>query len=202
MNGKGFTLIEIVVVVAVVAILAGILTPIVAKQITDGKISRAFSDVKVIGAAIGDFYKDNDKWPIYINPSLSLAENNRLDLLVGVGNDAASEGEDTGLWNEGGWGTNFVDRMEDHLVYNEPPSHPVDYDEPKWNGPYIAKITSDPWGSHYSVNARYLNSFYQEEGEVVWVMSPGVNVTWETGFSQLNTSSVNMGGDDIGFRIK
>jgi len=200
---RGFTLIEIIVVIAVIATLASILTPVIVKYLEDSKISRAVSDVKIIGAAIGDFYKDNAKWPIFIDPTLPLTDTNNLYLLTGFGNDAAfinDDNSDTRFWNEfGGWPANRIDRLEDHLVYNEPPVN--QYDITRWKGPYITRITSDPWGNHYSVNAAYLPDFFPD-GEVVWVISAGKDQTWETDISQLNSSSLTIGGDDIAFRIK
>jgi prepilin-type N-terminal cleavage/methylation domain-containing protein len=200
---RGFTLIEMIVVIAVIAVLASIITPMIAKYLEDSKISRAVSDVKMIGAAIGDFYKDNARWPIFIDPTIPLTESNSLLLLLGVGRDAAMvtrETLDTKFWNEvGGWPAHRIDRLEDHLVYNEPPTH--QYNPLKWKGPYLSKITADPWGNHYSVNTAYLTNFYPE-GEVVWVISAGKNETWETNFRQLNSSATTVGGDDISFRIK
>lgn len=199
----GFTLIEIIVVIAVIATLASILTPMIAKYLEDSKVSRAVSDVKIIGAAIGDFYKDNAKWPIFIDPTQPLSDINNLYLLTGTGNDAdfIDEGNsDTKFWNEfGGWPPQRIDRLEDHLVYNEPPVN--QYNPSRWKGPYISRITSDPWGNHYSVNAAYLSEYFAD-GEVVWVLSAGQDQTWETDISQLNTSLLKIGGDDIAFRIK
>ena len=199
----GFTLIEVIVVIAVIAILVSILTPMIAKHLEDSKISRAVSDIKMIGAAMGDFYKDNAKWPIFIDPTLPLTESNNIFLLIGIGNDADSidhDTLDTKFWNEaGGWPVNRIDRLEDHLMYNEPPSN--QYNPARWKGPYLSKITQDPWGNHYSVNTVYLSEFFPE-GEVVWVLSAGKDETWETDISQLNSSSMMVGGDDIAFRIK
>ncbi len=55
---KGFTLIEVIVAIAVVAILAGVITPSVIKHLDDSKRARAQNDCLVIGSAIGSFYKD------------------------------------------------------------------------------------------------------------------------------------------------
>ena len=61
-NG-GFTLIEVIVVIAVVAILAAILTPSITRNIEDSKISRTKNEVQVIAAAIAGLYKDVGNWP-------------------------------------------------------------------------------------------------------------------------------------------
>ena len=200
---RGFTLIEIIVVVAVIGLLASVITPLIVKHLEDSKISRTVSDLKMIGAALGDFYKDNARWPVFIDPTLPLTENNNLFLLTGMGNDAAfinRAASDTRFWNEtGGWPAERIDKLEDHLIYNEPPANR--YNPSRWKGPYIAKLTPDPWGNHYSVNTAYLFDSFPE-GEVVWVLSAGKDQTWETDISQLNSSSLLVGGDDIAFRIK
>lgn len=199
----GFTLIEIIVVVAVIALLASVITPLIVKHLEDSKISRTVSDLKMIGAAFADFYKDNGRWPVFIDPTRPLTQDNNLLLMTGIGNDAAfisQAASDTRFWNErGGWPANRIDRLENHLIYNEPPLN--HYNPSRWKGPYITKLTPDPWGNHYSVNTAYLADSFPE-GEVVWVLSAGKNQTWETDISQLNSSSLWLGGDDLAFRIK
>ncbi len=199
---NGFTLIETVVVIAIIAVLAGILTPIITKQIKDSKISRAVADLRRIHGALGAFYGDRNlkgTLPLYINPLLPLSEDNHLYLLIGPGRDAAVDGEGTEFWNElGGWPPEKIDRMEDHLIYNHPPKNRY-YG---WDGPYLTKITADPWGHHYAVNVKYLTGFYPLEGEVIVVISAGMNGTWETDFSQLNDVEVKIGGDDMISRFK
>ncbi len=195
----GFTLIEVIVVIAAIAILAAILTPVVAKNIKDAKVSRAVGDVKVIAAAVGDFFKDLKEWPILIDAAKPVGPDNHLYLLVGYGKDGATNGGTTMDWNKiGGWPAEKIDRMENHLMRNHPPLH--QYDPTLWHGPYIARITADPWGTHYSINVAYLTP-YHPEGEVVWVISAGENKTWETEIAQKNDDIV-IGGDDIVFRIK
>jgi len=195
----GFTLIEVVVVIAVIAIMAAILSPVIAKNIKDAKVSRAMGDVKVLTAAVGDFFKDLKVWPFLIDGAQPVDVNNHLYLLAGYGQDGASSGGTTRDWNRvGGWPADKIDRMENHLIRNHPPVN--SYNADLWHGPYIAKITADPWGTHYSINVAYLTS-YHPEGEVVWVISAGENKTWETEIAQRNDTIV-IGGDDIVFRVK
>ena len=66
-NEKGFTLIEVVVVVAVIAILAAVLTPYITKYIDDSKVAKARNEVQVIAAAVTNAYKDLGRWPNRIN---------------------------------------------------------------------------------------------------------------------------------------
>jgi prepilin-type N-terminal cleavage/methylation domain-containing protein len=55
---KGFTLIEVVVVVAVIAILAAILTPFITKYIDDSNVAKAGNETQVIGAAVVNAMND------------------------------------------------------------------------------------------------------------------------------------------------
>src|SRR5713101_3686857 len=64
-ESRGFTLIEMVVVLAVIAILAAILTPIVTSYIERARVDAATNDVKKIAAAIVQFNTDTRVWPIY-----------------------------------------------------------------------------------------------------------------------------------------
>jgi prepilin-type N-terminal cleavage/methylation domain-containing protein len=65
-KNEGFTLVEVVVVIAVVAILAAILAPSIVKHIDDSKIAKAKSEAQVLGAAVTSFYKDVGQWPTAI----------------------------------------------------------------------------------------------------------------------------------------
>lgn len=59
----GFTMIELVVVIAVIAILAGITTVVTGSILESARLSRAASEVKVLGEAILNVYKDTTVWP-------------------------------------------------------------------------------------------------------------------------------------------
>lgn len=60
---KGFTLIEAAVAIAVVAILSGIIIPLVVKNLRDSQVARARNDVQVIAAAIASQMKDTGGRP-------------------------------------------------------------------------------------------------------------------------------------------
>jgi len=60
---NGFTLVEAVVAIGVVAILAGILIPLVMKHLEDARIARAKNDIHVIIAAIASQLKDTGARP-------------------------------------------------------------------------------------------------------------------------------------------
>jgi len=61
----GFTMVEIIVVIAVIAILAGFLTPTVIKQVQKSKVSETSNDLDSIANAFNDYFVDTSEWPDY-----------------------------------------------------------------------------------------------------------------------------------------
>lgn len=59
----GFTLIEILVVITVIAILASLVTPMVFRNVGDAKTSAARAQVEVLGLALDAYRLDNDYYP-------------------------------------------------------------------------------------------------------------------------------------------
>lgn len=57
-NSKGFTLIEIIGVLAVIAILAAMLAPRVFETIADSKSNRMANEIKAMKAAVANWYRD------------------------------------------------------------------------------------------------------------------------------------------------
>ncbi len=198
---EGFTLIEVIVVIAVVAILAAILTPTVVKNIDDSKVARAKNETQVIGAAMTSFYKDLGRWPT----SNGTANNpDYIYLLYGPGNAPTNQGTNTIYWRkDAGWPDARKDTFTNHLIENDPKDGGTDYPtsgEYKWHGPYIAEIKADPWGSHYASNVVY---FYGGTGtpNAVWVWSAGPDRQADTRVDQAMSTAV-LGDDDIGVRLK
>jgi prepilin-type N-terminal cleavage/methylation domain-containing protein len=189
-NEKGFTLIEVVVVVAVIAILAAVLTPYITKYIDDSKIAKARNEVQVIAAAVTNAYKDLGRWP---NRNTAVADYGGL--YTGATTPAAAFiGAATGwpapgaLWNS----------LDTHLVTNGH-TYPLVGDT-KWSGPYATTLPVDPWGRPYVINAANFQTQPVAPPFIpVWVLSAGPNGIVETNIAAATTVT---GGDDIGFRVR
>lgn len=76
---KGFTLIEVIVVAGIIAVLAGILVPLIFKEIDESKIARTAADIHSISSALIVFKKDTGQWPINAGCSSTIT------LLTGAG---------------------------------------------------------------------------------------------------------------------
>lgn len=60
---KGFTLVELITVVAIIAILGAVVTPNILKAIDGSRVVVAVSDVKIIKSAALAYYADTGRWP-------------------------------------------------------------------------------------------------------------------------------------------
>ena len=61
-NRKGFTLIELMVVVAIIGILAAIAIPMYRTQQTKARISEVVRACNTIASALGDYHNEEDNW--------------------------------------------------------------------------------------------------------------------------------------------
>jgi len=74
---RGFTLIEVVVVVTILVLLAGVLIPIVGNEIGKARSARAQTDMKSIADAFGRYFAHTGSWPTNStwNPNSNVTEN-------------------------------------------------------------------------------------------------------------------------------
>lgn len=211
----GFTLIEIIVVIACIAVLAGIIAPIAFNAIESSKISRAQADIKSIGSAIAQLYQDTGRYPIY--DAIDATSPSLLALV------STNDGGNSTAYTDGaaaGWGDSFVSLPADihaldwHLILNKKSRSATatlyEADQTKdraWKGPYIENIGLDPWGEPYVV---YVGGFWSQT-EIAssgndfsrsWVMSCGPDRLLQTNCDGTATGDTTVQGDDLGVRIK
>ncbi len=68
---KAFTLIELLTVIAIIGVLAGLLFPAIKSALQKAEIAQAQNDVKNIEAAVKAFYTEYGKWPNAWPPTIS-----------------------------------------------------------------------------------------------------------------------------------
>lgn len=210
----GFTLLEITIILAVMAVLGLILTPSVVNFINNSRLARAQADVEVLANAVAEFYRDNGFFPKYADP----AKNQEIALLVSRGTvPTGGQGAATAGWTIEDPG--LIDRISNQLVNNRPGGGNVGYPLMNgiggagWNGPYItSEVESDPWGNRYAIDVGFLVALPGatepggvQEKRAVWALSAGpdgiVNTVYPSGTDQL-ISLAFLAEDDIGVRIQ
>lgn len=174
---RGYTLLEIVVVIATVSVLVALAIPVAIRKIAEARDTRARADVTRLSAAVLGFIKDTGR-----NPDRKNASGSRTFDLLRSTSDATKDPIDpSGLIAT--LSANAGD-LNDQLVRNT-------YSYPNWSGPYVQEISLDAFGRNYLV---YTKGFHSATtGSVVWIISAGQNQKIETGETDTKTS-----GDDIG----
>lgn len=62
-NESGFTLIELIVVIAVITVLAAVVSPLVFRNVGDAKLAAAQTQIETFGLALDAYRLDNDYYP-------------------------------------------------------------------------------------------------------------------------------------------
>ncbi|MBI5788870.1 MAG: type II secretion system protein GspG [Candidatus Schekmanbacteria bacterium] len=204
----GFTLIEIVVILAVIAIIAAAMVPRISGIMDDAKISRAQSEVQTVGMAILRFNANTGKWPARDGD----AADNKLTTLVSGSSSIpvplpAYAGGDTNYYGNDAT-TATGDYLDNHLKMNTPkgsadaayPTSGVN----RWNGPYLQEVGADPWGNAYVVNIISTYDNDTTDNLYCYVISAGPDGTIQTDAevkdSELATHAI--GGDDVAFLVR
>ncbi len=179
---RGFTLIEVMVVASIIAILAGILVPMIFNQIDEAKKARAQADCKSISTAILMFRKDLAKWPNHFPDDCSLS----YLTLQGSGTAPVNPKDD---WQIG------LNDVALSIILNLPANQACYNNSKALN--YLPQDPPDPWGNAYVVNVINFT-----DTNPVWVISAGPNGTMDTTVNSKTLNDVGTDGDDIGVRIK
>jgi general secretion pathway protein G len=197
-NKKGFTLIEMVVVLAVIAILGAILAPSVSRYIENARVHRAEADCKAIASAIAKFNSDTGEWPIWVSGTNTESNDTAYRVLESaLGEDAtdASPEVATTPWPIT---AGEIDELSDVLNENLA-GYPTTGRRRAWKGPYLPDISEDPWGNKYLVNVETLKPGLT--ATAVFVLSAGPDETIDTDYDQ-DPKTAALGGDDIWARIR
>ncbi len=210
----GFSLFEVLIAVAIVAVLSVAVGIPVAKNLNQGKVARAQSDAQVIGNAILDFYKDVGQWPVQTD----LDSNPEAFRLVGnfdLGNDNSgiAGGTDkvagSNTWSSFGTSTTLTEQLirnQSGSIDNLYKRSEKPHETPGWNGPYLDRIPLDPWGRPFVVNIGFalpaIDGTITADNEYhsVMVLSAGKDGLYNTSFDS-KTYNEKPGGDDVGFVI-
>lgn len=214
---RGFTLMEVIVVLAVAAALAAAMAPLAFRYLDDAKKTQAQNDANRIAEAIGKFLQDVALPPYKNNTSSTKSQKKEpgppadFDCLYSLlGNDysIATDATTGDSWTSGAGvqcqaGSSTRDTIENHLISNTPGGASanayVTTGKIAWKGPYVPSIPADPWGNKYLVN---IGKADPGVSKAVWVISAGPNGNLETAADASATSSISPSGDDIIARVK
>lgn len=201
-NNRGFSLIEVVVGVAIITLLAAVLVPYVGRYLEDARITRAKSDTSSIAATVATFNRDMALYPVFPDGTkLDKAQETVVVLYTKEGEDP-TVGSGTGWAADAEAGTNY-DTLENQLINNTPSgasakAYSTSGKTYVWKGPYTAEFKPDPWGNKYLVAVKGLQS---GDAGRAYVISAGPNRQLETTQYQ-TTGDITTGGDDIVTKLK
>ncbi len=186
-SAPGFTLLEITIILAVIAILGLILAPSVFNFLNQSRLARAQNDVRILADSVFEFFRDNGFHAQFADGQRELD----IALLVSPGAvGEARPGAEPWLTTD----PSVIDFISNQLVNNRPSSGNVGYplktalSGSGWNGPYLnAHMQSDPWGNRYVINVEHLSvnpGAYEAGGtqqkRAVWALSAGPDGVFDT----------------------
>ena len=150
-NKKGYTLVEIMIVVLIIVILSSILAVSITRVRHNARMKVAETELEMLAAAVKQLAWDTGKWPTGITRTDKSIEPEVWDLTRSSAGLLKTDGSYT-----------------------------------HWNGPYIAKINTDPWGSKY-----FFDPDYRTNGiDCVVVGSLGPNRTGRNRYKEDNLYKV------------
>ena len=129
LNKKGFTLMELMVVIAIIVLLAGIMMPNLAKRIERAKMTKAEADIATMESAIAMYETDMGRYPDDNYSGLLGIQSLEVRL---TGRD--SSGTVSSITDDPDWNGPYIKGIEDD----------------PWDQPYVYIKNSDPRGSPVS----------------------------------------------------
>jgi general secretion pathway protein G len=155
----GFSVIELVVVIAIIVGLAGVVVPIVTQEMNDSKKANAIADINRLATALNQYIKDTLFFPTGTHGTTTLHYLYTDGTLPTRNSFTSGEGRHVG----------------EFLCSN---IHGGD----RWKGPYLDSAACDPWGNAYIVNVQ---GFYSAS-ERAMIISAGPDGLMETPTASLN----------------
>jgi prepilin-type N-terminal cleavage/methylation domain-containing protein len=194
MKSKGFTLIELAVVLAIIAVLAAILTPMVTGYLDQARIARAQADARTVADAIKLYQRDTGRWPVYATNGDYTASpkvvGGTKNFIVGSNGNYPTDG--TATWGVTA-GTAAAVNLEGYLNQDLSSVGTAAFPKAGFRGPYIGALDSDPWGNRYILTAKNLDGTTNH----AFVISAGPNGLLDTGQNQGLTAVFANTSDDI-----
>ena len=197
MKSKGFTLIELAVVLAIIAVLAAVLTPMVTNYLDQARVARAQADVKTIADAVKLYQRDTGRWPVYASASDYTAGTVGGGKTVIGGNTGSNPADGTASWSVGT--VIASSSLETYINGNfTGVSTTNTFPKARFAGPYIGSLDSDPWGNKYLLTASNLAGTTNH----AYIISAGPNNVLDTTLNQSATGQFTAGTDDVVAVIK
>ena len=203
---QGFTLIEAAVAIAVVAILSGIIVPLVVKNLRDSQRARALNDVQVLAAAVANQLKDTGTRPKAGIAAAAVPWGSGTTPATLAPTNATLVNANTFAALFSGASTNALQNM-----FGYPNGTTVNA-EFAYKGPYMAidvAQKTDPWGRSYMILG------YNQQGQTnstpIYVVCAGPDNSiapnnWNAGMGPANgtwntAAAGGLSGDDIFIRV-
>jgi type II secretory pathway pseudopilin PulG len=226
---RGITILETTVILSVLFILAGAMSPIVSESVNTARAVKARNDASMIAMGLINFQRDLGADAVNVGGEGIASPAPRLaSVLASQGTapdtDGPAAGPESALLPSSPaqtvvrstlrgqrrrWREVTAGALDDVLMTNRRGyryRRPGEYGG--WNGPYVSgEIKGDPWGNQYLINSQWLDggtSTADAAGRprrAVFVVSAGADGVIDTPFEQ-SIVDARAYGDDIVIRIQ